>query len=187
MHWAIWDAMFKAQNAFEGVISNFPNRIIASVMRRVGFRSAGPTWCPPTSWVTTSPAADRAFRHARSPHGRHLSLAVLRQSARADRACAVATIAAEPIEAKLRAAVKEGRIDGKLLPGEGADALAARGVDAGAITAAEAAMLAMARELTATVIRVDDFAPDLGASESRPVPGAAQVTVATSVKRKAAA
>ena len=24
MHWAIWDAMFKAQNAFEGVISNFP-------------------------------------------------------------------------------------------------------------------------------------------------------------------
>ena len=29
MHWAIWDAMFKAQNAFEGVISNFPNRFIA--------------------------------------------------------------------------------------------------------------------------------------------------------------
>jgi hypothetical protein len=27
MHWAIWDAMFKAQNAFEGVISNFPNPI----------------------------------------------------------------------------------------------------------------------------------------------------------------
>jgi acyl-CoA dehydrogenase len=27
MHWAIWDAMFKAQNAFEGVISNFPNRL----------------------------------------------------------------------------------------------------------------------------------------------------------------
>ena len=27
MHWAIWDAMFKAQSAFEGVISNFPNRV----------------------------------------------------------------------------------------------------------------------------------------------------------------
>jgi acyl-CoA dehydrogenase len=25
MHWAIWDAMFKMQNAFEGVISNYPN------------------------------------------------------------------------------------------------------------------------------------------------------------------
>ena len=34
MHWAIWDAMFKAQTAFEGVISNFPNRMIAAVMRR---------------------------------------------------------------------------------------------------------------------------------------------------------
>ena len=30
MHWAIWDAMFKAQNAFEGVISNFPNRLVAA-------------------------------------------------------------------------------------------------------------------------------------------------------------
>ena len=37
MHWAIWDAMFKAQKAFEGVISNFPNRLIAAVMRRVVF------------------------------------------------------------------------------------------------------------------------------------------------------
>src|SRR5205814_2401493 len=34
MHWAIWDAMFKAQNAIEGVISNFPNRAIAAVLRR---------------------------------------------------------------------------------------------------------------------------------------------------------
>src|SRR4029434_910620 len=34
MHWAIWDAMFKAQTALEGVISNFPNRLIAAVMRR---------------------------------------------------------------------------------------------------------------------------------------------------------
>ena len=37
MHWAIWDAMFKAQSAFEGVISNFPNRFVAAVMRRVVF------------------------------------------------------------------------------------------------------------------------------------------------------
>src|SRR5665213_3669580 len=26
MHWAIWDSMFKAQTALEGVISNFPSR-----------------------------------------------------------------------------------------------------------------------------------------------------------------
>ena len=42
MHWAIWDAMFKAQNAFEGVISNFPNRFVARVdaLRRVPARPA---------------------------------------------------------------------------------------------------------------------------------------------------
>jgi acyl-CoA dehydrogenase len=37
MHWAIWDAMFKAQNALEGVISNFPNQLLAAVMQRVVF------------------------------------------------------------------------------------------------------------------------------------------------------
>src|SRR5947207_6519308 len=33
MHWAIWDAMFSAQCALEGVGSNFPNRTIAALMR----------------------------------------------------------------------------------------------------------------------------------------------------------
>src|SRR4029453_10244041 len=37
MHWAMWDAMYKAQTAFEGVISNFPNRAIAGVMRAIVF------------------------------------------------------------------------------------------------------------------------------------------------------
>jgi hypothetical protein len=35
MHWAIWDCMFKAQNAFEGVIANFPNRLFATLLRRI--------------------------------------------------------------------------------------------------------------------------------------------------------
>ena len=46
MHWAIWDAMFKAQNAFEGVISNFPNRFIAAIMRRVVFPLGRPYVVP---------------------------------------------------------------------------------------------------------------------------------------------
>ena len=46
MHWAMWDAMFKAQNAFEGVISNFPNRIVAAVMRRVVFPLGRPYVVP---------------------------------------------------------------------------------------------------------------------------------------------
>src|SRR5215471_11599822 len=47
MHWAIWDAMFKAQNAIEGVISNFPNRVIAGVLRRIIFPLGRPYVVPP--------------------------------------------------------------------------------------------------------------------------------------------
>ena len=53
MHWAIWDAMFKAQNAFEGVISNFPNARDrgAAARDRVPAR-ADRTSCRPTRSVT---------------------------------------------------------------------------------------------------------------------------------------
>ena len=46
MHWAIWDAMFKGQNAFEGVISNFPNRFISMIMRRIVFPLGRPFVVP---------------------------------------------------------------------------------------------------------------------------------------------
>ena len=33
-HWAIWDSMYKAQEAFDGVIANFPNRFIGAFLHR---------------------------------------------------------------------------------------------------------------------------------------------------------
>ena len=62
MHWAIWDAMFKAQNAFEGVISNFPNRFIA--------RGDAPGRVP------ARPALRRAVGQARPRRGAHPDRAV---------------------------------------------------------------------------------------------------------------
>ena len=55
MNWAIWDALFKAQNALEGVISNFPNRVISACLRRLVF-PLGPSRmsCHPTIWATKS-------------------------------------------------------------------------------------------------------------------------------------
>jgi acyl-CoA dehydrogenase len=99
----------------------------------------------------------------------------------------VATVAAEPIEARLRAAAKEGRLDAKLPPGSGIEVLVARAEAAGIISGVEAATVISARDLTAKVIRVDDFAQDLGASEMRtaPVPGQAQPS--TPIVHKAAA
>jgi len=76
-------------------------------------------------------------------------------------------MAAEPIEAKLRAATKAGRLDARLQPGEGVEALGARAVAAGVIGDEEAAMLVAARDATAIVVRVDDFPIDLGVAEAR--------------------
>src|SRR5207245_449512 len=46
MHLAMWDAMFKAQNAFEGVISNFPNRVVARIMHCIVFPLGRPYVVP---------------------------------------------------------------------------------------------------------------------------------------------
>jgi acyl-CoA dehydrogenase len=118
--------------------------------------------------------------------GVYLSAAPDNPVAQIERALA-ATIAAEPIEAKLRAAVKDGRVDGKLPPGAGVDVLLGRALAAGVITAAEGAAVSAARDLTALVIRVDDFAQDLGASEMEAAPVAAPVTTKPSMMHKAAA
>ena len=74
MNWAIWDALFKAQNALEGVISNFPNRVISVVLRRAGF-PARATLCRAIrlSGPRSRAASDRALRDARPLDLRHLS------------------------------------------------------------------------------------------------------------------
>jgi len=165
MHWAIWDAMFKAQTAFEGVISNFPNRLIATLMRRIVFPLGRP-------YVVPSDALGHAVAHlliAPSATRDRLTAAMYIGQSDDDpvglieRALA-ATVAAEPIEAKLKAAIRHRRIDGHLAPGAGVEVLAKRGVAAGVIDAEEEAALIAQRELVEQVIRVDDFDRDLGAS-----------------------
>jgi acyl-CoA dehydrogenase len=168
MHWAIWDAMFKAQTALEGVISNFPNRALAAVMRRFVFPLGRPYVVPSdklgheVAKLLIEPSATRdrltaGMFIARSGDGPVLQI---------ERALA-ATLAAEPVEAKIKLAAKDGRLDTKLAPGAGLEVLVARAQTAGVIDAAEGAALLAARDLTAKVIRVDDFAQDLGASEMK--------------------
>ena len=52
-----------------------------------------------------------------------------------------ATVIAEPVEAKLRAAIKEGRLDGSLPPGAGIEVLADRAFAAGIVGVEEARAL----------------------------------------------
>jgi len=78
------------------------------------------------------------------------------------------SVVAEPIERKVRSALRARKIDAKLSPGQGDAELVARAVAAGIISESESSVLASQRELTARVIRVDDFAHDLGMSLLQP-------------------
>ncbi len=178
MHWAMWDAMFKAQNALEGVISNFPNRFIAFVLRRLVFPLGRPYVVPSDSLghqvakLLLEPSATRdrltAGMFLGSPNDQNVGLI--------ERALA-ATLASEPVEAKIKAAAKAGRVDAKLPPGAGVEVLVARAHAARIITMAEGEAVLAARDLTARVIRVDDFAREPGASQAQPT-GSVSTTTA---------
>ncbi len=172
LDWAIWDAMYKAQNAFEGVISNYPSRPVAWLLRRCLFPLGRPYVVPSDRLghevakllIEPSASRDRLTAGMYLPRGETDIIGKLE-------AALDATIAAEPIERKLRDAQRAGHI-----AGETAEALAKAAIAAGMLTADERAQLARAARLRDEVIRVDDFPPDLAlAAEARP---AAQRAVA---------
>jgi acyl-CoA dehydrogenase len=191
MHWAIWDAMYKAQSAMEGVISNFPQRALAGLLRRLVFPLGRPYVVPAddlghqVARLLLEPSATRDRLTADMFLGRSRDEGV----GLIERAL-VATLASEPIEAKIKAAVRDGRVDARLPPGAGVDELVARAQAAGVVSGADAETVLAARDLTARVIRVDDFAPDLGWSEMQPANAARAAAAAvapTTILRKAAA
>jgi len=169
MHWAIWDAMFKAQTALEGVISNFPNRIVAALMRRTVFPLGRPYVVPSDRLghevarllIEPSATRDRLTAGMYLPKSETDVLGMIE-------AAMAATISAEPIEARIREAQKAGRFSVTV----GEDRAAAAHL-AGIINAEELGSVRRARRLLEQVVRVDDFAQDLGASEARPVGTAA--------------
>jgi acyl-CoA dehydrogenase len=181
LHWAIWHAMFKAQTALEGAISNFPNRPLAVVMRRTVFPLGRPYVVPSDKLghdvarllIEPSATRDRLTRGMYLPQAEGEIMRTIDSAVEA-------TLAAEPIEARIREAQKTGRLSVKV----GEDrAVAAQA--ANIITADELAIVRKAKRLVDQVIRVDDFAPDLGVSEMRPP--AATRAPGEAVARKAAA
>jgi len=165
MHWAMWDAMFKAQNAFEGVISNFPNPVAAAFARIIVFPLGRPYEVPSDALghevasllIAPSATRDRLTDNVFIGGDDNDPVALIERAFEA-------TVSAEPIHAKIRAAVKASQLDGTVAPDAPADTLAIRAVASGVITADEARLLAKHHALVARVIAVDDFDRDLGAS-----------------------
>jgi acyl-CoA dehydrogenase len=149
--------MFRAQNASEGVISNYPSRAAAWLLRRIIFPLGRPYVVPSDRLghevarllIEPSATRDRLTAGAYVPRSEGVIMGKLE-------AALQAAVAAEPIERKMREAQKAGRI-----AGDSAEGLARAALEAGAITPAEHAQLARAAALRDEVIRVDDFPQDL--------------------------
>jgi acyl-CoA dehydrogenase len=166
MHWAIWDSMFKAQNAFEGVVSNFPNRFVSTLLRRTIFPLGRPYVVPSDKLggqvadllIAPSATRDRLTADMYIPRDEHDPVGVVELALEA-------TVKAEAIQAKIRVAQKTGVLSGRTV-----QEIARSAMEKNVITSAEHALLVRARELTAEVIKVDDFPFDLGLQRSEPKP-----------------
>jgi acyl-CoA dehydrogenase len=167
MHWAIWDAMYKAQMAFDGVIDNFPNRFIGRLLYRIVFPLGRPYDVPSDKighqvaklLIEPSATRDRLTAETYLPKVETEAIGAVEMAL-------VATIEAEPIEAKIRAAEKSGALNNN--PDANVRDLAQAAFAAGLVNAAEYAVLRRRNELRDIVIRVDDFPHDFGLKKQQP-------------------
>jgi len=168
MHWAIWDAMYKAQQAFDGVIDNFPNKLIGRLLYRIIFPLGKPYAVPSDRighqvaklLIEPSAARDRLTAEAFVPRTEKEPVGAIELALQA-------TLDAEPIDTKIREAEKKGLLDDN--PDANVRDVAHAAFAAGIVTAAEYAILKRRNELRDIVIRVDDFPMDFGLAHRQPL------------------
>jgi acyl-CoA dehydrogenase len=161
IRWVIRDLLYTAQNAIDGILSNFPVKSLATFLRFVIF-PLGMSFRPPldarnheSARMLLEPGAarDRLTAGTFTPKGESDPAAILE-------AAFLATIACEPVDEKLRKAVKKG----KLLPQPGVE-LGSLALQNKIISAEELALWLRKEALRKNVIKVDDFPQDFGRAE----------------------
>lgn len=160
-HWAIWDSMYKAQQAFDGVIANFPVRFIAAFLHRSIFPWGHPYVVPSDAvghqvaslLIAPSATRDRLTAECFVPRTEDDPVGAIELALQA-------TLAAEPVEAKIRAAEKAGRFEGD--PRANVRDIAAVAFESGVIAAEEYDLMKRRDHLRDIVVRVDDFPFDYG-------------------------
>jgi acyl-CoA dehydrogenase len=161
--WAMYDTSFKLQVAMDGVLANFPSRPVAWILRRLAFPKGLTLTAPHDKWVSRvarlliepGPVRDRLTAGIYVPRKEDDVIGRLEFAMEA-------VIKADPIEAKIRAAQKEGKLLQRTLP-ERRDAAVKQGI----ITLAEFEHLVRTDRLKREVIMVDDFPTDLSRSASQ--------------------
>jgi acyl-CoA dehydrogenase len=157
VEWACRDLLYRAQEQLHGLLRNFPNRLLAWLMRAMIF-PRGRTYFAPGDRLgaqlaelamTPSPVRDRLCRHAFRSAVAGNPLGELQQAL-------LMAAQVEPIERRLRVdGVKTGRIRALDTPGQVAEALGL-----GLLTGEEAALLLDYDRRVMNIIHVDDFAPE---------------------------
>jgi acyl-CoA dehydrogenase len=161
VRWAVRDALYRAQQAIDGILSNFPVKALATLLRWTIF-PLGATFRPPLDWrnhecarIALEPGAARE----RLTAGMYVPKTEADATGRLE-AAFLAAIACEPIDEKLRKAVKKG----KVVPHAGTD-LGSLAREKDLISADEYAQWSRKEALRKQVIKVDDFPQDFGRAE----------------------
>jgi acyl-CoA dehydrogenase len=161
LRWSVRDALYQAQRAIDGILSNFPVKALATFLRWTIFPLGAP-YRPPLdsrnhecAKIALAPGAARDRLTA--------GMFVPKNEADATgqlEAAFLATIACEAIDEKLRKAVKKGKIVAR--PGVDLGSLAR---EKDVITPEEQSLWNRKETLRKGVIKVDDFPPDFGRAE----------------------
>jgi acyl-CoA dehydrogenase len=161
LHWSIQDALYRIEEAFYGLFQNLPGRFLAGALKRIIF-PYGRQFQPPQDsmgheavnlLLSPGPARARLTAGAFVSKDPDDPVGALE-------AALHAVIAAEEVEAKIRAARKSGAIEGRFM-----DELLAQARKKEIISAHEAGKLERAQQLRRKAVMVDDFPQDLGKTE----------------------
>ncbi|HEX2200274.1 MAG TPA: acyl-CoA dehydrogenase [Burkholderiales bacterium] len=148
VRWSVRDALYRAQQALDGILSNFPVKPLARLLRWVIFPT-GKRLRPPLdsrnrecAQIALEPGAarDRLTAGMFCPQGDDAT-AILEQAF-------LATVACEPLDKKLRQARRKGVADAQQV-----------------LSAEELAQWQRKEALRKQVIRVDDFPQDFGRAD----------------------
>jgi acyl-CoA dehydrogenase len=156
LHWAMQDALYNIQQAFAGVIQNFPNALVRGMLSVLIF-PLGKRLSPPSDrlghevaslLMQPSAARDRLTRGMYIPTDEQNAVGALESALFSSLAC-------EPLNAELEVARKAGKLKSH-------DELSriAEAREQGIINAEQALQLERDYALRRKVIMVDDFAPE---------------------------
>jgi len=161
VRWAVRDALYRSQQAIDGILSNFPVKALATMLRWAIF-PLGMPFRPPLdsrnhecARIALEPGAARE----RLTAGMYVPKNEADITGKLE-AAFLATIACEPVDEKLRKAVKKG----KIVPRPGVE-LGLIGKEHDIISAEEYSQWTRKEALRKSVIKVDDFPQDFGRAE----------------------